>query len=154
MEKIMRQRIEEIRKIKREHDLSNEVILDVVYAYGKNISGKTLQKILAEGSEYKNFRYQSILDVHEALMDRFGNSDEPNDITALKCIIEAKNHELDRVLMEFEEREREFDRKMELCDQRKDAYEKTISILETQLQRQSEIISRLLEIKPRGGETS
>lgn len=150
----MRNRIEEIRKIKREHDLSNEVILDVVYAYGKNISGKTLQKILADGSEYKNFRYQSILDVHEALMDKFGSLDEPNDVTALKCIIKAKNSELDRLLMEYEVREKEFDHKMQLCDQRKDAYEKTIAILETQLQRQADIIARLLEIKAKEGEKS
>ncbi len=141
----MRQRIEEIRKIKREQDLSNEAILDVVYAYGKNVSGKTLSRILADGSEYKSFRCQSILDIHEALIDKYGNIDEPEDIAALRYIIKNKNHELDRVLMEFEEREKEFERKMQLCDERKQAYEKTITILETQLKHQSEIIDKLLE---------
>lgn len=145
MEKIMRQRIEELRKIKREQDLSNEAILDIVYSYGKNISGRTLSKILADGSEFKSFRYQSILDVHEALIDKFGSIDEPEDAATLHYIIKSKNHELDRVLMEFEEREKEFERKMQLCDERKQAYEKTISILESQLQHQAQIIDKLLE---------
>ena len=141
----MRQRIADIRKIKREQDLSNEAILDIVYSYGKNVSGKTLSRILADGSEYKNFRYQSILDIHEALVDKFGNVNEPEDVATLHYIIKSKNHELDRVLMEFEEREKEFERKMQLCDERKQAYEKTISILESQLQHQAEIINKLLE---------
>lgn len=143
----MRQRIEEIRKIKREQDLSNEAILDIVYSYGKSISGKTLSKIIADGSEYKGFRSQSILDVHEALIDKYGSPDEPEDVATLRYIIKNKNHELDRILVEFEEREKDFERKMHLCDERKAAYEKTISILETQLQHQAQIIDRLLEIK-------
>lgn len=145
MEKIMRQRIADIRKIKREQGLSNEAILDIVYSYGKNVSGKTLSRILADGSEYKNFRYQSILDIHEALVDKFGNVNEPEDVATLRYIIKSKNYELDRVLMEFEEREKEFERKMQLCDERKQAYEKTISILESQLQHSAQIIDKLLE---------
>ena len=145
MEKIMRQRIEEIRKIKREQDLSNEVILDIVYSYGKNVSGKTLSRILADGSEYKNFRYQSILDIHEALIDKFGNTNQPDDIDTLRYIIKSKNHELDRLLMEYEEREKEFEQKLQLFSERKQAYEKTISILECQLKHQAEIINKLLE---------
>ena len=145
MEKIMRQRIADIRKIKREQDLSNEAILDIVYSYGKNVSGKTLSRILADGSEYKNFRYQSILDIHEALIDKFGNANQPDDIDTLRYIIKSKNHELDRLLMEYEEREKEFEQKLQLFSERKQAYEKTISILESQLQHQSEIINKLLE---------
>ena len=141
----MRQRIAEIRKIKREQDLSNEAILDVIYSYGRNISGKTLQKILADGSEYKSFRYQSVLDVYEALIEKFGNTDKSEDVATLQYIIKSKNHELDRLLIECEEHEKEFERKMQLCDERKQAYEKTISILESQLQHQSEIINKLLE---------
>lgn len=140
----MRQRIEEIRKIKHEQDLSNEAILDIIYSYGKSISNKTLSKILADGSEYKGFRSQSILDVHEALVDKYGGVDE-DDVATLRYIIKSKNHELDRILMEYEEREKEFEKKLQILDERKQAFEKTISILESQLQHQSEIIDKLLE---------
>lgn len=146
MEKIMRKRIEDIRKIKKEQDLSNEGILDIVYSYGKSISKKTLSNIIADGSEDGSFRCSSILDVYEALIDKYGDPDSPTeDIAVLQYKIKTKNRELDRLLLEYEEHEKEFKEKIRLYNERKTAYEKTISILEKQLEHQAEIINKLLE---------
>lgn len=74
MERSINQRIKTVKAIRAVYNLSLEKIQDVVYENGGYVSPRTVQKIFAKGSENKHFRYSTIDDIYNAMMNTYGDS--------------------------------------------------------------------------------
>ena len=72
--------------------------------------------------------------MYEALYAAFGDEDIPDDVAALKRMIAERNRQIDNLLMQIEKMQEHFKTEMDLCEDRKKTYEKTISLLEQDLQ--------------------
>lgn len=157
MEKrVMSKKISIIKKIKEEHNLPNDLILDLVARNNGNVSESTLKRILADGSEDENFRYSSIADLYNALTLEFGEDFTTEDPAALKVILSERNKWIDRLAEEIETLKDDYSVREELYKERKENYEKTIelqertyeqslSLLRDRITKQDIIIEKLLD---------
>ena len=157
MEKrVMSKKISIIKKIKEEHNLPNDLILDLVARNNGNVSESTLKRILADGSEDENFRYSSIADLYNALTMEFGEDFTTEDPAALKVILSERNKWIDRLAEEIETLKDDYSVREELYKERKENYEKTIelqkrtyeqslSLLRERIEKQDIIIEKLLD---------
>lgn len=157
MEKrVMSKKISVIKKIKEEHNLPNDLILDLVARNNGNVSESTLKRILADGSEDENFRYSSIADLYNALTLEFGEDFTTEDPAALKVILSERNKWIDRLAEEIETLKDDYSVREELYKERKENYEKTIelqertyeqslSLLRDRITKQDIIIEKLLD---------
>jgi hypothetical protein len=146
MEKrIMSKRIATIKQIKTEHQMPNDMILDLVYKNGGTVSESTLKRILADGSEEQNFQYAGVADIYNALVKEFGEDYKSDDIATLKSIILDRNRWIDRLAEEIETKKKEFHRREDLYSERKANYERTIEMLQARIDKQDEIIEKLLD---------
>lgn len=157
MEKrVMSKKISIIKKIKEEHNLPNDLILDLVARNNGNVSESTLKRILADGSEDENFRYSSIADLYNALTLEFGEDFTTEDPAALKVILSERNKWIDRLAEEIETLKDDYSVREELYKERKENYEKTIelqnrtyeqslSLLRERITKQDIIIEKLLD---------
>lgn len=156
MEKrVISKKISVIKKIKEEHSLPNDYILDLVARNNGNVSDSTLRRILADGSEDEGFRYSSVADLYNALTMEFGEDYATDDPAALKVILSERNKWIDRLVEEIETLKEDYSVREQLYDERKDNYEKTIelqkltyeqslALLRERIQKQDDIIERLL----------
>ncbi len=134
MEKTMRQRILAMKEIKEKHGLKIPQIMNLVADNGGYVSERTLQSIFKEGSENKKFQYHSIADVYEGLVAVYGEDYATEDVATLKHIIGERNKKIDSLLIQFEDQESGFKRRLEFFDERKASYENTIAILKSQVE--------------------
>lgn len=139
---IMCKRIAMIKQIKNEHQVPNDIILDLVYKNGGSVSESTLKRILADGSEELNFQYASIADIYNALIKEFGEDFASDDVATLKGIILDRNRWIDRLAEEIETKKKEFHRREDLYAERKRNYDHTIQMLQTRIDRQDEMINK------------
>lgn len=138
MEKTMKERLKTIQYISDVHNLTPDVIADIVYENGGTVSTGTIKKMLKNG-ENAGYHYQSVADVHNALIAKFGEDYNINDLEALQRIVKERDRQIDSLMMQNEElqevNDSDFERKLKVFDERKSAYEHTISILEMQIDR-------------------
>lgn len=156
MEKrVMSKKISVIKRIKTEHNLPNDLILDLVNRNNGSLSESTLKRILADGSEEQNFQYSSIADLYNALTIEFGEDYKADDPAAIKAILSERNRWIDRLAEEIETIKEDFAVRETLYDQRKENYEKTIelqkityeqslALLRDRIDKQDVIIEQLL----------
>lgn len=156
MEKrVMSKKISVIKRIKTEHNLPNDLIIDLVNRNNGSLSESTLKRILADGSEEQNFQYSSIADLYNALTMEFGEDYKADDPAAIKAILSERNRWIDRLAEEIETIKEDFAVRETLYDQRKENYEKTIelqkityeqslALLRDRIDKQDVIIERLL----------
>ena len=157
MEKrVMARKIQTIKRIKAEHNLPNELILDLVAKNSGSLSESTLKRILADGSEEQNFQYASIADLYNALTMEFGEEFRTDDPSAIKAILSERNRWIDRLAEEIETIKEDYAVRELLYAERKDNYEKTIELqkityeqslklLKDRIEKQDAIIERLLD---------
>lgn len=157
MEKrVMSKKIMVIKKIKEEHNLPNDLILDLVVRNNGNISESTLKRILADGSEEESFRYSTIADLYNALTLEFGEDFATEDPAALKVILSERNKWIDRLVEEIAALKEDYGVRETLYSEWKKNYEKTIelqkltyeqslSLLRERITKQDEIIEKLLD---------
>lgn len=134
MEKTIRQRIKTMKVIKAEHNLSLSQILNIVADNGGYVSEKTVQKVFKEGNENSKFHYHTISDLFEALTAVYGEDIETEDAAALRHIISERNKQIDALIIQIEDLQEEFDNRLVFYKNRKEQFEKTINILETQVE--------------------
>lgn len=144
MERTVRERIRFIKNTVEKHKLSTKDILAVCDKNGGYVHEKTLAKILKDGSEDFKFHYQTIIGVYEALYAAFGDEDIPDDVATLKRMIAERNRQIDNLLMQIEKMQEHFKTEMDLCEDRKKTYEKTIAVLEEQLAQISSRFDKVL----------
>lgn len=131
MEILMKNRISTIKYIAKENNLSIPKILDIMAENDKYGCETTIRKVLDEGSE--GIRYNTIEDIYESLIIKFGEDFAADDIDALKHIIREKNKVIHGMRKEIS-----------LYEERKAIYERLISGLENQVHKKDDMIEKLL----------
>ena len=142
--RVMSKKIIVIKQIKEQHNLPNDKILDLVARNGGSLSDSTLRRILAENSEDQSFQYSSIADLYNALTLEFGEDFKDSDPAALKALLSERNRWIDRLAEEIESIKEEHKAREALYAQRKDTYERTITILQERIDKQDALIEQLL----------
>lgn len=146
IEKLKRKTIHRLKQIKEEQGLTIAKIIDLMEDRGQFVSETTIKRVFAEGSEEQNFRYQdSIAPIADVLLDIYGEDSDGEDSEALRRIIREKNKLIEFLMMKLDEKEQEFEKRIELYEERKALYEKTIERFEIQIARKDELIERLLD---------
>ena len=145
MEKrVMSKKIIVIKQIKTAHSLPNDKILDLVACNGGSVSESTLRRILEDGSEDGNFHFSSVADVYNALTLEYGDDFQSDDPAALKALLSERNKWIDRLSEEIESIKEEHKAREALYAQRRDTYERTISLLQELIEKQDALIEQLL----------
>lgn len=146
MEKrLMSNKVKIIKRIKEEHNLPNEMILDLVTRNNGTISESSLKRVFEEGSEDKTFRYSTIEDLYNALTKEFGDDYANDDPAVLKNIIAERNNWIDRLVEEIKHTKEDFAVREKLYEERKSNYDHTIEMLQARIDKQDEIIEKLLD---------
>lgn len=146
MEKrIMSNKIKIIKKIKEEHNLPNDVILDLVTRNNGTISESSLKRVFEDDSEDKTFRYSTIEDLYNALTKEFGDDYASDDPVLLKNIIAERNNWIDRLVEEIKHNKEDFSVRELLYAERKANYERTIGILQDRIDKQDAMIKQFMD---------
>ena len=146
IEKLKRKTIHRLKQIRAEQGLTLPRIIELMDERGQYVSETTIKRVFAEGSEEQNFRYQdSIAPIADVLLDIYGEDSDGEDSEALRRIIREKNKLIEFLMMKLDEKEQEFGKRIELYEERKALYEKTIERFEIQIARKDELIERLLD---------
>ncbi len=146
LEKLKRKTIHRLKQIKSEQGLTVPKIMDLMEERGQFVSEATIKRVFADGSEEQNFRYQdSIAPIADVLLDIYGEDSDGENSESLRRIIREKNKLVEFLMMKLDEREQEFGKRIELYEERKALYEKTIERFEVQISRKDELIERLLD---------
>ena len=146
MEKrIISNKIKIIKKIKEEHNLPNDMILDLVTRNNGTISESSLKRVFEEDSEDKTFRYSTIEDLYNALTKEFGDDYASDDPLLLKNIIAERNNWIDRLVEEIKHNREDFSVREILYAERKANYERTISILQDRIDKQDAMIKQFMD---------
>ena len=143
MKRILIQRVEQIREICAREQLQAADIADLVSFSGEYVSIPTIYKLLNEDLESSKFQHHSVIAVYEALINKYGDMPDVQDIGTLKFMIAERDKQLDRIMMQVELSEEEHGHRDEIYADRKHVYESTIQILREQLIVKDEEIRRL-----------
>ena len=145
IEKLKRKTIHRLKQIKAEQGLTFPKIIELMEERGQYVSEATIKRVFADGSEEQNFRYQdSIAPIADVLLDIYGEDSSIEDAESLRRIIREKNKLIEFLMMKLDEKEQEFGKRIDLYEERKALYEKTINRFEVQITRKDELIERLL----------
>ena len=143
--RIMSNKVLTIKKIKEKHNLPNDMILDLVARNNGTISESSLRRVFEDGSEDRPFRYSTIEDLYNALTKEFGDDYANDDPAVLKNIILERNNWIDRLVEEIKHNKEDFSVRETLYEERKQNYQHTIQMLQARIDKQDEIIDRLLD---------
>ena len=144
-QRIMSNKVQIIKRIKEKHNLPNDMILDLVARNNGTISESSLRRVFEDGSEDKTFRYSTIEDLYNALTKEFGDDFSSEDPAVLKNIILERNNWIDRLVEEIKHNKEDFSARETLYEERKQNYVHTIKMLQERIDKQDEIIKRLLD---------
>lgn len=144
-QRIMSNKVQIIKRIKEKHNLPNDMILDLVTRNNGTISESSLRRVFEDGSEDKTFRYSTIEDLYNALTKEFGDDFSSEDPAVLKNIILERNNWIDRLVEEIKHNKEDFSARETLYEERKQNYVHTIKMLQERIDKQDEIIERLLD---------
>ena len=112
---------------------------------GQFVSEATIKRVFADGSEEQNFRYQdSIAPIADVLLDMYGDTSNLDDAESLRHIIREKNKLIEFLMIKMDEQEEQFQKRLDIYEERKALYEKSIDRFETQIVRKDALIERLL----------
>ena len=153
IEKMKRKTIHRLKEIKAEQGLSISQIMKMMEERGQYVGEATLKKLFADGSEEKSFRYQdTIMPVADVLLDLYGDKSGIDDAESLRQIIREKNKLIEMLMMKLEEQAKAHAEKETVYADRKEAFERQINHLESQIARyekaidkKDDLIERLLD---------
>lgn len=134
MEKALRQRITQIKEISSKEELRIPTIADIVADSGEYVSTRTLYKLLEDGSENYNFQPHTVIVVYEALINKFGDMADTQDVELLKRLLTERDKQIDHILIQAERREEELESRERIYADRKKTFENTITILKEQIE--------------------
>jgi hypothetical protein len=119
--------------------------MDLMEERGQFVSEATIKRVFADGSEEQNFRYQdSIAPIADVLLDMYGDTSKLDDTDSLRHIIREKNKLIEFLMIKLDEQEEQFQKRLDIYEERKALYEKSIDRFETQIVRKDALIERLL----------
>ena len=143
IEKMKRKTIRRLKEIKQEQGLSISQIMDMMEQRGQYVSEPTLKRIFSDGSEEKNFRYQdTIMPVADVLLDLYGDKSGIDDAESLRHIIREKNKFIELLMLKLEEQAKNHAEKETVYADRKAAFEKQITQMQSQIARYEQAIDK------------
>ena len=143
LEKMKRKTIRRLKEIKADQGLSISQIMDMLEERGQYVSEPTLKRIFADGSEEKNFRYaDSIMPVADVLLDLYGDKSGIDDADSLRHIIREKNKFIELLMVKLEEQAKNHAEKEAVYADRKEAFEKQIEQMKSQISRYEQAIDK------------
>lgn len=129
----MRQRVMQIKEICAREELRVPTIADIISENGEYVSERTLYTLLKDGSENMNFQHHTVITVYEALITRFGEMADVQEIETLKRLLVERDKQIDRIVMQAERREEDYENREKIYADRKKIYDTTISMLQEQI---------------------
>ena len=143
LEKLKKNTIVKLKKIKEEQDLSCAKIMDLLEERGQYVSESTIKKIFADGSEERSFRYQdSIAPLADVLLDMYGDQSHIDDVESLREIIREKNKQIEFLTIKIEEQKDVYSERKKMFEQRIDDLNVQISRLESMLLKREDCVAR------------
>ena len=130
MERTIGDRIGFIKVVQERRCLTAHQIFDICDKRGKYVSEKTISRLLEEGSEDKGFHLHSIVSVYEALYEEYGDENCSDDVNTLRQKLAYREQQIDNLLLQIEMMSKNFDEKVRLYEDAKQAYQQTIALLE------------------------
>lgn len=133
MEKTITECITEMKKIKKDHGLSNDMICDIISKQGVCIPISTVQRIFAKDSEDSGIKYQTIVPVYDGLMRAYGGETTSDNVEELKSIIDMRDKHISQLADMLRNKETEHEQQLGFFAERKKIFEDTIAILRQQI---------------------
>ena len=111
--KLKRDTVERLRKLKRDNDLTNSQIMDMLEKNNCYISEATIKKVFSENNDPGSFKYQStIAPLADVLLDMYSDDSGSDEITALKALIHDKNEMISILVVRNEEIRADYEKRI------------------------------------------
>ena len=145
LEKLQRDTVARIRKVKSEHGLTISNICDMLDKKGYFVSEATVKRVFSEKNDALSFRYRdTIAPLADALLDVYNDTSNSEDIAALKSMIHDKNKMIDLLIVKNEELKADTEKRIEHLQKQITRLEKNLDFREGVVQKKDEIIAALL----------
>lgn len=132
MEKTMLNRILQLRDIKAKNGLTYEKIMQMIEDNGDYLSMRTLASVFTADLDETSFRVETVAMIYEALIMKYGETAEIKDFEALRKMIISREKLIDSLMSQIETKEKHVNELSAFYAERKENYERTISILQEQ----------------------
>lgn len=143
--KLKRDTVERLRKLKRDNDLINSQIMDMLEKNNCYISEATIKKVFSENNDPGSFKYQStIAPLADVLLDMYSDDSGSDEVTALKALIHDKNEMISILVVRNEEIRADYEKRINHLQKQIGMLEDHLIFREKQIDKKDEIISKLL----------
>lgn len=145
IEKLKRDTVERIRKVKKDNGLTTAQIMDLLEEKNCFISEATIKRIFSENNDPTKFKYQStIAPLADVLLDLYSDSSGSEDVTTLKALIHDKNEMISILVMKNDEMRADFEKRIAHLQKQLETMEEHLMFREKQIDKKDEIIAMLL----------
>lgn len=146
IDKMKRETVLRLRKVKKEHDLTISKIMDMLNSKSCFISEATVKRIFADSSDPLSFKYHdTISPLAEVLLDFYEDDSGLEDTAALKALIHEKNKMIDVLIYKNEEQKVDYERRRSHLEKQIERLEKNLDFREKVVSRKDEVIEGLLK---------
>ena len=143
--KLKRDTVDRLRKIKKDNGLTNSQIMDMLEKNNCYISEATIKKVFSDNNDPGSFKYQStIAPLADVLLDIFSDDSCSDDIAALKELIHDKNEMISILVVRNEEIRADYEKRLNHLQKQIGMLEDHLIFREKQIDKKDEIISKLL----------
>ena len=144
MEKVKKDTIERLRKVKADNGLTIAGIVDLLESRGSYISESTLKRMFSENADAQSFKYSTIAPVADALLDLYQDDSGLDDLEALKAIIREKNRTIALLMNRDEERKEDYEERIKKLEKQVEKLDEHLMFRERVIQRKDAVIEKLL----------
>lgn len=145
IEKLKRDTVERIRKVKKDNDLTTAQIMELLEEKNCFISEATIKRIFSENNDPTKFKYQStIAPLADVLLDLYSDNSGSEDVATLKALIHDKNQMISILVMKNDEMRADFEKRIAHLQKQLETMEEHLMFREKQIDKKDEIIAKLL----------
>ena len=143
--KLKRDTVERLRRIKKDNGLTNSQIMDMLEKNNCYISEATIKKIFSENYDPGSFKYQStIAPLADVLLDMYIDDSSSEDVSVLKALIHDKNQMISILIVKNEEIRADYEKRLSHLQKQIAMLEDHLIFREKQIDKKDEIITKLL----------
>lgn len=145
VEKMKKQTILRLKKVKEEQGLSISQIMDLLDKNGCYVSESSVKRVFARDSENQSFRYRdTIAPLADVLLDLYGDTSGLDDTESLKALIHEKNKMIEVLMFKNEEQKADFERRVSHLQKQIAKLDEHLEFREKMIERKDAIIEKLL----------
>jgi len=143
--KLKRDTVERLRKVKRDNDLTISQIMDMLEKKNCYISEATIKRVFSENNDAVTFKYQStIAPLADVLLDIYNDVSGSEDVTSLKALIHDKNEMISILVVKNEELRADYEKRINHLHKQIETLEEHLAFREKQIDKKDDIITKLL----------